>query len=104
MTLFSLVFTSFHPCDTRHYAKQKKLPFPNNISKTSNFFELIHVDIWGPISSLSIDGFRYFLTVVDDFTRFTWIHPLKAKSDVKIVLTSFIKLIENQFALKLKVS
>jgi len=34
--------------------------------------------------------------------RFTWIHPLKAKSNVKIVLPSFIKLIENQFALKLR--
>ena len=42
------------------------------------------------------------MTVVDDFTRFTWIHPLKLKYDVKTILPSFILQIENQFNLKLQ--
>ena len=40
--------------------------------------------------------------VVDDFTRFTWIHLLKLKSDVKTILPSFILQIENQFNTQLQ--
>jgi len=97
-----ITFDCSQPCDTCHFAKQKKLSFPHSTSRNSKFFELIHVDIWGPVATSSVDGFKYFLTVVDDFTRFTWIHLLKFKYDVKTVLPSFILLIENQFSLKLK--
>ena len=95
-------FHCSQPCDTCHFAKQKKLPFPHSNRKSSSFFELIHVDVWGPVAISSIDGFKYFLTVVDDFRRFTWIHLLKYKSDVKTILPSFIQLIETQFTVKLK--
>nr|KYP72197.1 Retrovirus-related Pol polyprotein from transposon TNT 1-94 [Cajanus cajan] len=97
-----IVFYCLQPCDTCHYAKQKKLPFPVSNCKSSRFFELIHVDIWGPVATTSIDGFKYFLSVVDDFSRFTWIHLIKTKFDVKFMLPSFIQLIENQFTLKLQ--
>jgi len=38
------------------------------------FFDLIHVDIWGPYFVPSFEGHGYFLTIVDDFSRFTWIY------------------------------
>lgn len=60
---------SFHAC---HLAKQCKLPFSTSTSKTSHAFKLLHMDIWGPIGTPYLDGFQYFLTVVDDFTRYTW--------------------------------
>ena len=95
-------FQSLPPCDTCHFAKQKKLPFSHSHNRASKFFELIHVDIWGPVSHTSLDGFQYFLTVVDDFTRFTWTHFLTVKSAVKTILPSFVQLIETQFTVKLK--
>ena len=67
-------FDSIKPCDTCHYAKQKKLPFSLSTTVSSKFFDLIHVDIWDPYYVPSFEGHRYFLTVVDDFNIFTWIY------------------------------
>nr|KYP38455.1 Retrovirus-related Pol polyprotein from transposon TNT 1-94 [Cajanus cajan] len=79
-----------------------KLPYSTSTNRTMSFFELIHANIWGPITITSIEGYKYFLTIVDDYNRFTWILFLKNKSDVKTVLPNFIILTENQFSCKLK--
>jgi len=86
-----ITFHCSQPCDTCHFAKQKKLSFPHSNSKSSSFFELIHVDVWEPRAISSLDGFKYLLTVVDDLSRFTWIHLLKHKSDVKTILPGFVQ-------------
>jgi len=61
------------------------------------------MDICGPFSKASIHGERYFLTILDDFSRYAWIVLLlKSKSEVKIQVQNFISLIENQFDSKIK--
>ena len=67
-------------------------------------FALIHVDVWGPYSVCTYDGFRFFLTIVDDATRSTWVYLMKAKSDVKQLLISFYNMILTQFNIVLKQS
>lgn len=67
------------PCNVCHLSKQKKLPFPNSVSKFDKPFDLLHVDIWGPISTPSIQGHRYFLTIVDDAGRHTWLFFMKLR-------------------------
>jgi len=84
-------------CDLCHYAKHKHLPFSSSISHASANFELIHFDIWGPISTISVHGHRYFLTILDDRNRFLWIILLKSKSEVSTHVKNFITLIQNQF-------
>ena len=69
-------------CDACAFIKQKCLKYSFRTSKSLQFFELIHVDIWGPISVSSIDGYKYFFTIVDDYSRFTWILFLKNKTEV----------------------
>jgi hypothetical protein len=59
------------PCDICFYAKQKRMSFPLSNSISANNFDLVHMDIWGPLSIPSISGFKYFLTIVDDKSRFT---------------------------------
>jgi len=44
-------------CDTCHRAKQRKLFFPLSHSNTSHIFDLLHMDIWGPCSIISMHGF-----------------------------------------------
>ncbi|GJY78127.1 ribonuclease H-like domain-containing protein [Tanacetum coccineum] len=39
-------------------------------------------DVWGPYKVINRDGFRYFFTVVDDFSRAVWVYTLKRKDDV----------------------
>ena len=90
-------------CDACAFFKQKRLKYSSSTSKSLQFFELIHVDIWGPISVSSINGYKYFLTIVDDYSRFTWILFLKNKTEVRSLLQDFINLNENQFSCKLKI-
>ena len=64
---------------------------------------MIHVDIWGGYKVASISGARYFLTIVDDFTRCTWIFLMRHKSDTQTHLLNFINMIETQFSCKIKI-
>lgn len=50
----------------------------------------------------SIEGYRYFLTVVDDCTRVTWTYFLRNKSDVTTAFPAFIKHVETQYNSKIK--
>jgi len=58
-------------CDTCNRAKQKKLPFSLSNTTTAAIFDIVHFDIWGPCSITSMQGFKYFLTVVHDYSRYT---------------------------------
>ncbi|XP_021991941.2 uncharacterized protein LOC110888738 [Helianthus annuus] len=65
-----------HPCETCHRAKQVRVPFPLSEHKTKNVGDIIHLDVWGPYKVTSRDGFKYFLTVVDDYSRTVCIETL----------------------------
>lgn len=73
-------------------AKQTCLPFPTCNSKTVTTFDLVHMDIWGPLAVQSIHGHKYFLTVVDDFTRHTWLFLMKTKSETTTLVKNFVQL------------
>ncbi|KAJ0900510.1 putative RNA-directed DNA polymerase [Helianthus annuus] len=73
---------STKPCEVCHRAKQHREPFPLSNHTTTELGELVHLDVWGPYKVHSKEGFRYFLTVVDDYSRAVWISLLKSKSEV----------------------
>lgn len=83
-----------HPCSICPLARQHKLPFPKSTSSTSHIFELIHIDTWGPYKTTTYDGFKYFLTIVDDFSRGTWTYLLSNKGNAFTILKSFIAMVE----------
>jgi len=56
-------------CDICHYAKQRKLSYTLSNSVASSKFELLHFDIWGPLSQAFVHGHKYFLFIVDGFNR-----------------------------------
>ena len=64
-------------CISCQMGKSCKLLFKSN-NKISKFpFQKIHCDIWGPTPIASNQGFRYYAIFIDDFSRFTWLYPLK---------------------------
>jgi hypothetical protein len=99
----SLTFDHKATCDICHFAKQKQLPFSNSLSIASNKFELLHFDIWDPLSITSVHNYRYFLTILDDYSRFVWIVLLKNKSEVSQHVKNFITLIETQYHITPKI-
>ncbi|GKB69617.1 ribonuclease H-like domain-containing protein, partial [Tanacetum coccineum] len=84
-------------------AKQTREPFPLSDHKSKNLGDLVHLDLWGPYKVTSSEGFRFFLTVVDDYTRAVWVYLIKSKDEVSHIITIFYNLIENQFKRKIKV-
>jgi hypothetical protein len=90
-------------CDICHLARQKKIPFTVSMNKAVSPFDIIHCDIWGPISTQSIHGYSYFLTIVDDYSRFTWIMLMKSKVEARQKLIDFVNLIETQHNAKVKI-
>ena len=66
-------------CPICSYSKLKCFPFKKSHNKSKNIFELIHMDLVGPMSE-SIHGNKYFLSILDDFSRFGWIIFLENKS------------------------
>ena len=89
-------------CTICPLAKQKRLPFPFNNTMCDSSFDLVHMDVWGPFSVPTLAGHRYFLTLVDDATRTTWLFLMKAKSEVKALIVSFYNMVFTQFNVKIK--
>ena len=46
-------------CDICPLAKQKRLPFPFNNHMNNSAFDLLHMDVWGPYSTPTLDGCKY---------------------------------------------
>lgn len=84
------------------YAKFTRLPFPKSSSKTTKFFELLHVDVWGKYKTPTHNNHHYFLTTVDDYSRATWTILMHNKGETSQKLKEFIKEAINQFNVSLK--
>ena len=71
-------------CESCIQGKQHKATFPvrSDCEKTKEPLDLVHSDVCGKINCKSVSGAEYFLTFVDDKTRYTWVYVLKRKSDV----------------------
>ncbi|GJZ46008.1 putative RNA-directed DNA polymerase [Tanacetum coccineum] len=91
------------PCEVCHKAKQTREPFPLSDHKTTSLGQLVHLDVWGPYKVKSKEGYRYFLTIVDDYSRAVWVSMLKGKDEVFSNVVSFYNLIKNQFEKTVKI-
>ncbi|KAL8144971.1 hypothetical protein AgCh_003257 [Apium graveolens] len=72
-----LLKNTAHTCLTCPMAKMTKLPFQSSESISPKKFDLVHMDIWGPYKVPYQSKYRFFLTLVDDHTRYYWVYLLK---------------------------
>lgn len=67
-----------------------------------NHFDLIFIYVWGLAPQLSINGFCYYIIFIDDFSRFIWLFPIKAKFDILSTFLYFKCHVKNHFNHKIK--
>lgn len=73
-----------------------KLSFSKSSLTSNRSLQLIFSDVWtSPI--LSKDNFKYYLILVDHYSRYTWMYRLQRKSQVKEVFIAFKSLVEKRF-------
>lgn len=77
----SLISSSHNidPCYVCAKAKQHKIPFPKNVTITDTLFVTIHVDVWAPYKHIFHDGYKYFIIIIDDYSKHTWVHLMNKK-------------------------
>ena len=68
-------------CDICTQSKQCRKPFNGTRPRASRPIEHIFSDVCGPISPISWNGSKYFLTFIDDFTHFTVVYVMARKSE-----------------------
>ena len=70
-------------CEPCCKGKQHRSPFPQSSDRrAANPLDLIHSDVCGKMSSKALSGAEYFVTFIDDKTRYVWVYIIKKKSDV----------------------
>nr|GFB66076.1 hypothetical protein [Tanacetum cinerariifolium] len=55
---------------------------------------LLHMDLCGPMRVESINGKKYILVIVDDYSRFTWVKCLRSKDEAPDFIIKFLKMIQ----------
>ena len=92
--------TFVSPCNDCLLNKTQQLPFHQSTIVSTHPLEYIFTDVWqSPI--LSPQNYRYYLVLVDHFTRYTWLFPLTKKSDVKTIFETFKPIAETKFKHKI---
>lgn len=69
---------------------------------TTGLLELLHMDVCGPMETKSLGGAKYFLTIIDDFSRKVFVSFLTEKSAVVDVFRTFKAMVENECNRKIK--
>jgi hypothetical protein len=57
-----------------------QLPYANSVHHSSSPLELIFSDVWGP-APCSIGGYKYYISFIDDFSKFSWIYLMHDRSE-----------------------
>ncbi|GKC28976.1 retrovirus-related pol polyprotein from transposon TNT 1-94 [Tanacetum coccineum] len=64
---------------------------PKPVPNSKKRLHLLHMDLCGPIRIASLNGKRYVLVIVDDYSRYTWVHFLRSKDEALEVIKTFLK-------------
>ncbi|CAI7794291.1 unnamed protein product [Closterium sp. NIES-53] len=84
------------PCLPCVEGRQRAAPHSSSFPPTTAPLRTLHMDVWGPARVSGQGRERYFLLVVDDFTRYTTVFPLRSKGQVVDVLIPWTRTVRLQ--------
>jgi hypothetical protein len=89
-------------CETCVKGKQTRKPFTRSVSQSTELLELVHTDVCGPMRVNSLAGSRYFVTFIDDKSRWCEVYFMKKKSEVIEKFKEYKCLVEKKTERKIK--
>nr|GEX81167.1 hypothetical protein [Tanacetum cinerariifolium] len=90
-----LKFVKDHLCSSCELGKAKRKSFHTKITPSSKRrLQLLHLVLCGPMRVASINGKRYVLVTVNDYSGYTWTHFLRTKDETPEVLIDFLRLVQ----------
>ncbi|GJZ83251.1 retrovirus-related pol polyprotein from transposon TNT 1-94, partial [Tanacetum coccineum] len=90
-----LKFEKDHLCSACAMGKSKKKPHkPKSKDTNQEKLYLLHMDLYGPMRVASVNGKKYILVIVDDYSRFTWVKCLRSKDEAPDFIIKFLKMIQ----------
>nr|GEZ15998.1 retrovirus-related Pol polyprotein from transposon TNT 1-94 [Tanacetum cinerariifolium] len=93
--LSKLKFEKDHLCSACAMGKStKKTQKPKSEDTNQEKLYLLHIDLCGPMRVESVNGKKYILVIVDDYSRFTWVKFLRSKDETPMFIIKFLKMIQ----------
>nr|GEU49191.1 hypothetical protein [Tanacetum cinerariifolium] len=81
-----------HLCPSCEQGKSKRASHPPKpVPNLRQRLHLLHMDLCGSMRTASINGKRYVLVIVNDYSRYTWVHFLRSKDEAPEVIIKFLK-------------
>nr|GFB32390.1 retrovirus-related Pol polyprotein from transposon TNT 1-94 [Tanacetum cinerariifolium] len=81
-----------HLCPSCEQGKSKRASHPPKpVPNSRQRLHLLYMDLCGPMRIASINGKRYILVIVDDYSHYTWVHFLRFKDEAPKVIIKFLK-------------
>ncbi|GJX37382.1 retrovirus-related pol polyprotein from transposon TNT 1-94 [Tanacetum coccineum] len=90
-----LKYVKDHLCSSCEVSKAKRSSFKSKtVPSSKGRLNLLHMDLCGPMRVASINGKKYILVIVDDYSRYTWTLFLRSKDETPEVLKDFLTMIQ----------
>ncbi|GKC03741.1 retrovirus-related pol polyprotein from transposon TNT 1-94, partial [Tanacetum coccineum] len=98
-----LKFEKDHLCSACAMGKSKKKPHkPKSEDTNQEKLYLLHMDLCGLMHVASVNGKKYILVIVDDYSRFIWVKCLRSKDEAPDFIIKFLKMIQVQLKVHIR--
>ncbi|GJV32001.1 retrovirus-related pol polyprotein from transposon TNT 1-94 [Tanacetum coccineum] len=95
-SLPKLKFKKDHMCSACAMGKSKKKSHkPKSEDTNQEKLYLLHMDLCGPMRVANVNGKKYILVIVNDYSRFTWVKCLRSKDEAPNFIIKFLKMIQD---------
>ena len=80
---------------------KKKVKFSTSTHRSEGFLDCVHVIIWGPVTTASLGGHRYFISFIDNLSRHCWIYSMRQRCEALDMLVKWRGRMEKQIGRKI---